>query len=349
MAILALGGCQMLPSIDLLDNPVQSASIPDLPEYESPTWVAIQGLPVRRSWLKEGRTEIRNGEMYILPHVLTGLPYKNNQETREWIDYINKTYKPDPPWRYLPERRKGHYKCMSVSASTILDWFALQRGEALKPYQSLLNGQTEHGFDHRALDAIYYKRAQLDETAEIYQLITIAKDPVEQTPVSYRMDAFVDIITTAGHNADPDVVVEALDPSLPAVRHRIRVGDLPPLRARRLFGYTPTWDVRTNPAPLIDAMVRSLETTGPVFAGLRLRFAASGGVITAGQARALAMPDLSAHGVVVVGYIRQRGRTYFVYRETFGEYDEGWADGGPAYRVFPIHSFNEAWVFERVG
>jgi len=348
---LVLTGCQAGPDsgVERLDVPADADTIPILPQYDDPIWVAYQGLPLQRSWLREGRTELPDGSMFILPYVLTSLPYKNGQETAEWVKHVNATYQPEQLWKYDPKRRMGHYKCMSMSSSTILDWFALRRGETLEPYQSLLNGQTEHGFDHRAIDAIYFQRALSTATKADYPLLTLQSDPVERTPIPFAMKAFAEIITIGGReNIDGNEIIEVPDPSLPGVTHKVRVEDFPPLRYRQVFGYRPTSQVEANPEPVVDTMVRALETYGPLYAGMRMRFATSGGVITVGELGPIDFTGLSSHGVVVVGYIRQLGRTYFVYREVFGEYDEGWADGGPAYRVFPVNSFNEVWAFELV-
>ncbi|MBL8700997.1 MAG: hypothetical protein JNK67_21660 [Alphaproteobacteria bacterium] len=304
-------------------------------------------MPLRRSWLKEGRTAIPGGEVVVLPHVLTTLPYKNVQETEAWVGHVNATYAPDPQWRYLPDWRMGHYKCMSVSASTIIDWFTLRAGRPLGRYRSLLNGAIELGFDHRLLDALYYARARDAATADDYPLLTIDLDPIERTPIPYGMAGFAAILSLGGDRATRDMTVELPDPSLPGVTHRLATADLPALRARKVFSYRPSWEVNFDPRPLIDATHAAMERSGPLYAGIRLRFAASGGVVTAAHG-ALAAPDLSAHGVVIVGHVHQDGRTFFIYRETFGEYDSDWADGGAAYRLFPIQSFNEAWAFDPV-
>lgn len=341
---LGLAGCLSLPPKEAVDAPPAGDGVPVLPAYDDPIWIHQQGIPLRRAWLREGRTPVAKGEMFILPRVLTELPYKNLQETEAWIAEVNRKYAPSPAWRFNPERRMGHYKCMSVSASTVVDWHLLEQGRHLATYRSLMHGKEERGYDARKIDAVYYQRAE--DGMRGYSLLWLEKDPIERTPISYRMESFAMIITMAGADgANPDQILEVPDPGLPGIRHRIRVGDLPRLRYRTVFGYQPTVVIADEPEPRIRQLVEALEHDGPVLAGIRIRFATSGGVITATDFARLAYPTISGHAVVVVGYIRQEDRTYFVYRETFGEYDEVWVEGGPAYRVFPVHSFNEAYAF----
>jgi len=347
--IAMLGGCGhlQLPPETIADRPARVDALPVLPDYDDPAWLLSQGLPLRRDWLREGRTPIDGGEMFILPHVLTTLPYKNVQETQAWVEQVNREFGPTPPWRYRPERRLGHYKCMSVSASTILDWYALERGEALPGFRSWLNGTGERGFDHRVIDAIYYQRAA-SNAYRGYALLTTHLDPVEQTPISYQMEAFARIITMA---SEPGIqlerVLEAADVSLPGVTHRVRAADFLDFPYHVVFRYTPSTQVARDPEPYNRILVDALEQHGPVYAGIRLRFASSGGIVAEHDIARLAIPNVSGHGVVIVGYVRQAGRTYFVYRETFGDFDDEFVDGGPAYRVYPVHGFNEAYSFHR--
>ncbi|MCW5700044.1 MAG: hypothetical protein KIT00_09395 [Rhodospirillales bacterium] len=348
LALMA-AACMQLPSKSQLDAPPRQATLPDLPDYDDGAWVAAQGLPLRREWLKEGRTPLPDGEMFVLPFVLTTLPYKNAEETKEWVAYVNDRYNPPIPWQYRPERRRGHYKCMSLSASTVLDWYALDDGADLPAYRSLLNGATERGFDHRKLDALYYSLAKDPEKKGDYPLLYTYTDPIEGTPISYLMVGFVKIMTLGGDDTvRPDAIFEAPDPSLPGVTHEIHVSDLPPLRYSVLFHDIAMSRVAADPETYNQLLVSALETHGPVFAGIRLRFAVSGGIVSRTDIGRLSFPNVSGHGVVIVGYIRQKGRTYFVYREVFGEYDELWSGGGPAYRVYPVHSLREAYTFQRV-
>ncbi len=347
LAMLGACGTLQIPPEATVDRPVRAETLPALPDYDDPAWLLSQGLPLRRDWLREGRTPIDGGEMFLLRHVLTDLPYKNVQETEAWVERVNREFGPTPPWRYLPERRLGHYKCMSVAASTILDWFALERGESLPGFRSWLNGTDERGFDHRIIDAIYYQRAASD-TGRVYPLLTSSLDPVEQTPIAYRMEGFARIITMASEPGAPrGQVLEVADVSLPGVTHRARVGDFLDVAYHAVIRSTPLREVARDPDAYNRKLIDAIEQHGPLYAGIRVRFASSGGIVAEHDIARLAIPNVSGHGVVIVGYVRQAGRTYFVYRETFGDFDDEFADGGPAYRAYPVHGFNEAYSFHR--
>lgn len=337
-----LCSCLSTPDNRLIDTAAQADSLPRLPESNSSIWIAAQGLPLRVKWLREGKTELSNGEMFILPYALTSLPYNNTEESLDWVNSINSTYHPEERWVHDPQRRLGHYKCMSVSSSTIIDWYNLQRGKRLGNYRSWLNGKREYGLDHRKLDAWYYQLAGEESTADDYPLLTLHLDPVERTPISYDMEAFTHIIELGGSINKP---LSIPDQALHGVTHQIEPDEIPPLKTRKLFGYKNSFAVSRNPSPRNRLIIDTLKSSGPVLAGIRVRFATSGGVVTNDSAAKASLPRISGHGVVILGYIRQGEQYYFIYRETFGNYEDTTHEGGPAYRAYPVHAFNEAYAF----
>jgi hypothetical protein len=342
---LAAAGCVAQSKLGPRDSPAAQATLPTFPDYGDPVWIRIQGIPLKRSWLREGRTKIKGGEMFVLPYVLTKLPYKNDQETKAWVEYINARYKPKKKWRYRPERRLGHYKCMSTSASTILDWHALRAGRRLGQSRSWQHGGMEGGYDPRVIDSVYFQRAKTDRR---YRTIRIYKDPVEGTPIPYHMLSFAIIITAPGRAKPAERANGALvapDSALPGVTHRLRYADMPKLKYRVLMRFPSQRKVRRNPGRYNKILIDALEHDGPIYMGLRMHYGDSGGVVLKSFIGRLAIRNLSGHGVVIVGYIRQNGRIYFIYREVFGPYDKGWSGGGPAYRLYPVHSVNEAYSF----
>lgn len=337
-----LSGCLSLPDHKLIDTAMQSETLPRLPQSSSSIWISEQGLPLRVKWLKEGSTPLPDGEMFILPYTLTTLPYKNSEENSAWVNNVNLNYSPSEKWTHDPERRMGHYKCMSISSSTIVDWHNLRRGRQLKGYRSWLSGMNEHGMDHRKLDAWYYHLAEEQDTADDYPLLTLHMDPVERTPISYDMEAFTRIIEMGGSINNPLTIPDQV---LQDVTHRIKPGEMPPVTIRKLFGYKNSLSVSRNPSAHNKLIIDALKNSGPVFAGIRVRFATSGGVVTNDSAARISLPKMSGHGVVILGYIRQGKQYYFVYRETFGNFDNTSQKGGPAYRAYPVHAFNEAYAF----
>lgn len=337
-----LPGCLLLPEQELIDTVMHSDTLPRLPGSSSSIWISEQGLPLRVKWLTEGTTELPDGEMFILPYTLTTLPYKNTEENLVWVNTVNSNYHPSEKWIHDADRRMGHYKCMSLSSSTIIDWYNIQRGKQLKGYRSWLSGKEESGMDHRKLDAWYYHLAGEESTADVYPLLTLHMDPIERTPISYNMEAFTKIIEMGGKINKPLTIPDQV---LHGVTHNIKPGELPPIKARKLFGYKNSIIISRNPSEHNKLIIHTLKNSGPVYAGIRVRFATSGGVVTNDSAARISIPKISGHGVVIVGYIRQGKQYYFVYRETFGNFENTSKEGGPAYRAYPVHAFNEAYAF----
>jgi len=344
---LFLAGCLSLPESAKIDSPVDSWSMIKLPAASSDTWIATQGIPIKIRWLKEGDSEYEYGRMYLLAHTLSKLPYNNTEESQAWVDHINQTYTPAPAWVHNPERRMGHYKCMSLSAATVIDWHTIDSGLPLGSYTSWLSGEEERGIDHRIIDSLYYKKAAQKEFSDDYPLLTLELDPVERTPISYAIPAFSEIISLTLRERS-NTLVKVADHGLADVTHELDLSGLPKLKTVKLFDYQASYKVRADSSHHTKALKQALHKYGPVFAGVRVRFASSGGVITNNSIGRLSVPGMSGHGVVIVGYVEQDNETYFIYRETFGKYDYTSPQGGPAYRIYPAHAFNEAYAFKRL-
>ena len=324
--------------VDIVDSPSGSLVMPPM---DADVWYQGQGLPLARSLLQEGTHKTPAGRIKILPHVLTDLPYKNNEETESWVDHINARYRPDPPWRFRPERRMGHYKCMSLSASTVRDWLRLGERVEMKPYASMLNGQPEWGLNPKILDSLYYLHAENEP--DLFPL-TGSKhyDPVAGVPVPRGMRGFIKLLI------DPPDGMRALDVSLPGVAYEWqREGLLPDYRATEIFRNIVFESPFHVVVQEISGRVRdAIDTNGILYAGIRVRFSASGGVINRSRIGDVPLPFMTGHAVAIVGWIEQGEDLYFVYRETFGEYDTTSSYGGPAYRVYPVFGFSEVYSFQ---
>ncbi|MDM7861129.1 hypothetical protein QTP81_11020 [Alteromonas sp. ASW11-36] len=344
LTTLMLTGCLHLPVQQMIETPQDSATMIELPATDSDVWIAAQGIPLRVNWLAEGHSEYAFGNMFVLPYVIDQLPYLNTEESQAWIEHINNTYQPEPAWVYNPDNRMGHYKCMSISAATIINWHALNVGQSLQPFTSWLSGKQESGIDHRALDALYYQRAQQEAFADTYELLDFELDPVEQTPISYRMPAFAEIISLASQQPQTTLVID--DYVLPGVSHTLDTTKMPMLTTVQVFDYQASYEVRDDGKEHTLRLKHALHQYGPIYAGIRIRFASSGGVITDSAIGRFSIPNMSGHAVVIVGYVEQGDDTYFIYRETFGRNDTTSSQGGPAYRVYPAHVFNEAYAFQ---
>ncbi len=309
-----------------------------VPGYFDEVFFQGQGFPVARRFVVEGRRRFDGVETFVLPHVGSGLAYKNIQETPGQVAEVNARYAPDPPWRLRPERRLGHYKCMSTSASLVLDWFALEAGAGPTTYVSILDGKTYRGFDPKALDSLYYARGYpLSGRGHL--------DPVSGVPVPYSVGGFATILEDETSRPGPRAV---RDYNLP-VDYAFDYRAVGRLRARELFRGKVFWKafLRLYPRAESERLRRAILEDGPVLAGIKIRFSALHGIFHDTRLGDLPIAGPSGHGVVIVGWIEKDNRLYFLYRETFGACDEERPDCGPAYRIYPIYGFNEAYAFER--
>ena len=314
-----------------------------VPAYFDQVFFLGQGFPVHTANVVEGLREIDGGKMFVLPGWVDAIDYKNCQETEEQVRAVNERYRPVPPWRVDEGRRKGHYKCMSVSASLVLDWFAWSQGRDLIEYASVLDGKRYRGFDPKALDALYYARSAADP--ELYALTDEGHlDPVSQVPVPYSAAGFARIIEE--ESADP-APRRARDVQLP-LDYPYSFESSGALRSVRLIDSEIHWEVAAGVYPREESeRLRDALARGPLFAGIKARFSALHGIFDATRAGDVPIPGLSGHGIVIVGWIERDERLYFLYRETFGRADEERADAGPAWRIYPVWCFNEVYAFER--
>lgn len=314
-----------------------------VPGYFDEVFFLGQGFPVHTANVVEGLREIDGARMFVLPGWVDAIDYKNCQETAEQVRAVNERYRPVPPWRTDDGRRKGHYRCLPVSASLVLDWFAWSRGRQLMEYESVLDGKRYRGFDPKALDALYFQRNAADP--ELYRLTGEGHlDPISQIPVPYSAAAFARIIEE--ESADPSPR-RARDPQLP-LDYAYGFDDTGPLRAVRLIDAEIHWEVAAGVYPREESeRLRAALEHGPLFAGIKARFSALHGIFDDTRAGDVPIPGLTGHGVAIVGWIEYHERLYFLYRETFGRADEERADAGPAWRIYPVWCFNEVFAFER--
>lgn len=323
-----------------LDRAPQSLVVP---RYFDEVFFQGQGFPVRLELVREGTRVVDGATVRVLRHFADAIDHKNIQETREQVDAVNATYAPRPPWRYRPERRTGHYKCMSTATSIVADWFALERGAALPEYVSHLDGKRYRGFDPEVFDAFYYKAAPSDSA--LYKLTGESNlDPVSGVRVPYSVAGFA---TLLGDETSRPGARRVEDDNLP-VGYDYDLGAVGPLVPVEVFRGKVFWPAFARAYPRADSerLRRAIEEHGPILAGIKMRFSVAHGVFRDTRLGDLPIPGPSGHGVVIVGWIEKADRLYFLYRETFGACDEEREDCGPAYRIYPIYGFNEAFAFQ---
>ncbi len=326
-------------STEILDHAPISLVVP---RYYDPIFFRGQGFPVRRSLVTAGRHEIDGCVMHVLPLFDSVIDYKSTQDTAAQVDAVNARWAPRPPWRFRPERRLGHYRCMATSTSMVLDWFRARHGHPLGEYVSVFDGRRYRGFDPRAIDDLYLLRAERDP--EGYPLTNGSHlDPVTSLPVPFSIAGFARIVEEDTTDPAPR---SFRDPQLP-IEHTIAFDGVGSLKATPVLEPKLQWRALLSLYPRDDSerVREALDLHGPLLAGIKIRFSALNGVFRETRLGDFPVVGASGHGVVIVGWIEKNDRLYFLYRETFGACDDELIDCGPAYRIYPVYGFNEIFAF----
>lgn len=315
-----------------------------VPDYYNEVFFQGQGFPVARRLVVAGTREVDGMRVRVLARFDRDVPYKSTQETAQQVEAINARYAPRPPWRFRPERRLGHYKCMATSASTVLDWLLLERGGTLPEYVSIFDGRRYVGHDPSVIDAAYYQRAERDP--DRFPLSDGNRlDPITQVRVPFSIAGFAQLLEDETARGAVRIV---RDPHLP-IEHSLDLTAVGALAAVRVLEPTLHWRavLRLYPSAASSRLRDALERFGPLLAGIKIRFSALHGIFRDTRLGDFPIVGPSGHGVVIVGWIEKQGRLYFLYRETFGDCDDEQVDCGPAYRIYPVYGFNEAYAFRR--
>lgn len=318
-----------------------------VPNYFSPTWFKGQGYPVRYESLKEGWSNIPDGgKIYILPYTLTKLLYKNLEESREWVDFVNSKYKPNPSWTYNPNRRKGNYRCMAQAASTVSDWHALLLGNELEKYKSIYTGETETGLNPKILDSLYYARETDDPDMYKLNRRDLMEDPISHTPVPYSPWGYTQILSMAVEKDSLQENREIKDYNLP-ITYEYTPRDFHIYsKPITIFRNKAFWEIILKKEPeLTKKMVEAIHKHGILYGGIKARFSMLNGNLRKTRLGFIPLAFFSGHGISIVGYIQKDDHTFFVYRETFGLGNEETPEYGVSYRIFPIYGFNEVYAF----
>lgn len=206
---------------------------------------------------------------------------------------------------------------------TVADWWAIELGRKLKSYKSLVNGNIEHGFNPRKLEAIYIKRSKKHFKTywTVPWLGIIRKLPSPVNPVGYAK-----ILTDRKSE-------EVMDPTIPGVRFNLKPNDYP---MEHMWKSVFDGKKKHKTSLLIDA----IRNHGPVLSQLELD-----------HARFLP----GAHTPAIIGYgILKKGfpkRVVFIVHDSYGDHPKDYkqdARGGSLYRYVPSKMIDEAIVFPHV-
>ena len=288
-----------------------------------------------------------------LRHTIEGfqnLFHKNQEETKAWVDRTNALIQERnkmngtsiSDWTYDPRPDKPPFSCLSESAGTVNDWWALQLGRSLPTYQSANNGAVEVGLDPRILELEYTRRAETGKPDFFLVPRLIEKDPVRPFPAPQQPLGYAHLLTeTKPYDVqDPYTGKDyRWTPDMSAMEGQyLQLFDNHPLSSN-------------TPDRFAKVLAEGIEKWGIAYIQLELT----------------KHPRLSgAHTVAAVGYFCMAPgqkllpcsenksaadwgqRTYFIIHDSFGNFppDKPWdAEGGPAYRAVRIESIDKAIVF----
>lgn len=295
--------------------------VPQLAELVTPYDSFTPGIPIEPDQVPGVR---------FVPGAVDDLPYKVQEERREWVAHVNATRNPVRPLKTHLGRRTATSKCMSVAASYLADWWSVEVGRELGTYVNGAGGQREYGFDPRMLEAIFYTRARREGGLGTwaFQTVPFGKDRVTGEPIPFSMRSFARILVDTDTLALPD-------PLVPSKVHRLAPGgfamdDAPVFLYKR---------ARWSEAQIAQA----IETWGPLL-GQHTSRTKSGGP----------KPLIGIHGVALVGAGQlPDGREVIAYKESFGGFGAGYLEdsfGGPRLRALPSKYLYQAIAFpHRLG
>ncbi|MFA6317236.1 MAG: hypothetical protein WC943_07450 [Elusimicrobiota bacterium] len=276
--------------------------------------------------------------------------HKNQEETRERVDRMNVLIRAKnagrargkiPEWTYDGRPNEPPWVCLSQSAGTVHDWWAMQLGRPVGSHGSHVHGGAEEGLDPRMLELKYLERARTGDAEYFLLPKWIEEDPVRHEPIPQQPRGYAEILIQDGWEVKDPITdeVRRWEPGASAMEGQFKelfVGSLlsprtPDTYARVLAEGIEKWGI---------AYVQLEDTKRPRLTG--------------------------AHTVAVVGYFCMEGadrlvpcsanksdedwgRTaYFAVHDSFGDFAADKvrdASGGSAYRAVRISSIDQAIVF----
>ncbi len=286
------------------------------------------------------------------------IPYKNLQERREWIATVNKKY--NLQWRHLPGRRAVAGKCLSYAASYVVDWFRIKNTTPpynLNYYISYLRGEKERGMNPRVLEILYYeKETDRDSTEPEKKKIPISEIPAcpfAAPTIGVWEDRIYNLFSTDDFEIEYmffQDTVTGEDMALTLEKYsRILASEWGPRQIEDPVIRDFIYDIHRNPSGITDYKVLFSNNTDADEQKLKEALKKYGIVLSGIVYRAFGLPIASSvHSAAIIGYKDISGKTYFIYKEVFGEH--AWTEpetekGGPSYRMMPIEEFYEANAF----
>jgi hypothetical protein len=336
----------------------KARSVNDIPELKEliPTSLSFSaGIPIDPS------DALQKG--FVLVDGISDLAPKTQEERETWINFLNREYEGHlgRPMRSNLGRRTGTSKCISVATSHIADWWILTTGRSVPSYVNGVGGQKEYGINPRLLETIFYYRHQdtgwKGKWVGDFKTAPFAFDRVTGEAVPYSPRGYARILTETGANEwkdplAPDLLNYSTDENPFAMDRRpllfqiSRDGIFANTRLKQdiRMGNRPDSPFSLEPEfekPVTEERLRhAIDTWGPLLGQHMMRFK---------EEKPMKGPlAVGVHGVTIVGYGTQNGRTYFIYRETFGNGRSKYLEDsylGPEYRMMPMEYFYQAIAF----
>ncbi|MBF0406987.1 MAG: hypothetical protein HQM10_06525 [Candidatus Riflebacteria bacterium] len=242
-------------------------------------------------------------EVFLLPQ-WDKIPYKNQQESKERIEEVNKL-SPTLNWRY--SKYQPVFACISFAAATVCDWWAIQYGWKHGSYTNFFNGKVESGFNPRVLEAEYVnlgKKNPVTYPIIPFDLVHKTWVPATTRGIAHILASYTDKIVT--------------DPILPNEKWEIKAG-MYPIEEKWIFNKRLNFK---NNDDFTFYMIRALHHYGIIYT--MLEYIGKLNIIP------------GTHCVSIIGYgkTKDKGETVFIIHDNYGNNPKDYKgeDGKPAYR-----------------
>ncbi|MBF0408419.1 MAG: hypothetical protein HQM10_13800 [Candidatus Riflebacteria bacterium] len=248
------------------------------------------------------------------------LPHKNQEETLVRVKEVNSKGK-EIKWKFDPTANVPLYACLSYGASSMADWWAIEKGWKLPKYKSYTRGVMETGFNPRKLELMYRKRSS-SSPVDYYMTFTgDNRDPITGEAVPIRPKGFAKILT--------DRIDEVLMDYIDDIEFQFKPGDYP-MEGKWLAIVSKNWDKKAAETKLINA----IHDYGP----MHVQFEIPGKHYLMGT-----------HAPIVVGYGKlPNGKVAFICHDSFGVHSKDYKQdgaGAATYRYVLAEEIDEAIVF----
>jgi hypothetical protein len=282
------------------------------------------------------------------------LPFKNQEETKERVDEVNRKIREHnrgrlfgkiDEWTYDDRPNEPIWNCLSHAAASANDWWSQQLGRELPEHFNISRGTTDKGLDPYLLELRYFERAY-DVDDEDGDFVVppkfIQKDPVRNTGFPYEPRGYAKLLT----EGEPYDVKDPISGKIYKFRPEMSAmeGEWKQLFTNSIFR-------DKTPLKYAKKLAKGLDKWGVAYVQLE-------------HTEHARWPG--AHAVAVVGYFCMKPgerlihcsenktdedwgkNTWFIAHDSFGKFPASQArtaHSGSAYRAVRVTSIDQAIVF----